>query len=127
MTVGFVLVGCTALLAPPAFAGQGELAGNWTSVDLDGSHQTLNITGAGNPSYAMFLQDDETSGACGGQPAQLVGLGSADGDELVMLGSLVCLPGGNPIPGTRIFFSFEHDPAADTLTDFTGVVWHRAG
>jgi hypothetical protein len=127
VTACVVLIIGAALQAPSAFAAQGNLAGRWTSVDLDGSNQTLMITGTGNPTYAMFLQDDETSGVCDGAPAQLVGPGDVDADRLVMLGTLVCLPGGNPIPGTRIIYSFEHDSAADTLTDFTGVVWHRAG
>jgi hypothetical protein len=127
MAAGVLLACGLALLAPPASASQGELAGQWTSVDLDGSNQTLRIAGAGTPTYAIFLTDDATSGGCGGPPAKLVGSGRVDGDDLDVVGTLVCESGGNPIPGVRIPVGFTHDDATDTLLDFSGVVWHRAG
>ena len=114
-----------AVAASPASAAPGDLAGTWTSVDHDGSNQTLAIRGAGNPVYALFLTDELASQACGGRPAKLVGSAVADGNELFTVGTLVCRPGGNPFPGTRIFFGFEYDAATDTLTDSTGVVWER--
>lgn len=86
-------------LVPPASAAAGPLAGTWASVDVDGSNQTLKVKGAGNPVYAIVLRDDFTSGVCGGPPAKLVGHGAADGAELFMRGTLVCLHGGNPPPG----------------------------
>lgn len=122
-----VLAFSVAALAPPASASPGPLAGTWTSVDLDGSNQTMRIKGAGNPVYAIFLRDAFTTGACGGPPAKLVGHGVSDRTELSGRGTLVCLHGGNPIPGIRVPFHFEYDVAADTLTDDTGVVWERAG
>ena len=127
MAAGVLLACGVSLLAPPASADQGVLAGQWTSVDNDGSNQTLRIAGAGTPTYAIFLTDDATSGGCGGPPAKFVGSGIVDGDELEVVGTLVCESGGNPIPGARIFLVFEHDVATDTLVDFTGVVCHRAG
>jgi hypothetical protein len=114
-------------LSPPASATAGNLAGTWSSVDLDGSSQTLAIRGAGNPVYSVFLRDDFTSGVCNGPPAKLVGHGVADGDEFFVRGTLVCLHGGNPIPRERVFISFEYDADADALIDGTGVVWERAG
>lgn len=120
LTVGAVV------LAPLASATAGDLAGTWASVDVDGSNQTLQIKGAGNLVYSMFLRDDFTSGSCGGPAAKLVGHAVTDGNGLFMLGTLVCHHGGNPFPGERIFFSFEYDAATDTLTDFTGVVWERS-
>ena len=114
-----------AVLAPPAAATSGDLAGTWASVDLDGSNQTLQIKGAGDPVYSMLLRDDFTSGVCGGPPAQLVGHAAVDGNVLFMSGTLVCLPGGNPLGSERLFVSFEYDAATDTLTDFAGVVWER--
>lgn len=114
------------ILALPASAAPGALAGTWTSEDLDGSNQSLELRGAGNPGYAAFLRDDFTSGVCGGPPAKLVGPAVADGDVLVVRGTLVCLPGGNPIPGVRVFLTFQYDAGTDTLTDDAGVVWERA-
>jgi hypothetical protein len=126
IAVSVLVLGVTAL-APPATATTGSLTGTWTSVDVDGSNQTMRIKGAGNPVYSIFLRDDFTSGACGGPPAKLVGHGTSDGHELFVRGTLVCLHGGNPIPGVRVWFSLEYDVAADTLTDGAGVVWERAG
>lgn len=113
--------------AGPALAAEGALAGTWYSVDLDGSNQTLTLHGAGNQSYSMFLFDDYTTGVCGGPPAKLVGTAVADGDEVFIRGTLVCLGGGNPIPGIRVVIGLTYDADEDTLIDEGGVVWERAG
>lgn len=113
-------------LTPPASAAPGNLAGSWTSVDVDGSHQTLRIRGSGKPVYAMFFRDDFTSGACGGPPAKVVGHALVRGQELLMRGTLVCHRGGNPLPGERISMGLHYDAGNDTLTDGAGVVWERA-
>ena len=113
------------VLTPPASAAPGNLAGSWTSVDTDGSHQTLRIRGSGTPVYAMFFRDDQTSGACGGPPAKVVGHAVVRGRELLVRGTLVCLRGGNPLPGERITIGLHHDAGSDTLTDDAGVVWTR--
>jgi hypothetical protein len=84
------------------------------------------IMGSGNHGYAMFLTDDRTSGICGSSPAQAVGSGVADGDFLFMRATLICLPGGNPIPRSHVLIVFTYDAATDTLADNFGVVWHRA-
>ena len=115
-----------AALAPPALGAPGPLAGIWTSVDVDGSNQTMRVRGAGNPVYAMTLRDDFTTGACGGPPAKVVGRARVDGTTLVMRGTLVCLYRGNPIPGQRVTVSFDYHAGSDTLTDYAGVVWVRA-
>jgi hypothetical protein len=124
--VGLLVLG-GAVGAAPASAAPGDLAGTWTSVDLDGSNQTLEVKGAGSPVYALFLTDDLASSACGGLPATAVGPAVVDDNGLFMFATLVCRPGGNPIPGTRVELTFEYDAATDTLTDFSGVVWARAG
>ncbi|MFC5177975.1 hypothetical protein [Nocardioides taihuensis] len=126
VVAGIVAAGSGAL-APAASAGGGELAGTWTSTDLDGSHQTLRIRGAGAPVYAMTLRDDFTTGVCGGPPAKLVGHGVTVEDGVSMTGTLVCVRGGNPLPRERISSFFAYDGASDTLTDPSGVVWERAG
>lgn len=119
-----------AVVAPvagaPASAAEGPLAGTWVSVDIDGSNQTLTLHGAGKQSYAAFLRDDFTSGVCGGPPAKLAGTALVDGDELLVRGTLVCLPGGNPVPRVRVAVGFAYDAQTDTLTDEAGVVWERS-
>jgi hypothetical protein len=126
LALGLPVLG-VAVVAPPATASGGQLAGTWTSVDTDGSHQTLRVRGAGTPGYAVTLRDDFTSGVCGGPPAKLVGHGRALESGLLVVGTLVCLHGGNPVPGERIVFEFLYDAAGDTLTDDSGVVWERSG
>ena len=120
-----ILVGLVVGLgAPPAVAAQGSLAGDWSSIDTDGSHQTLTITGSGRRVYAMSLSDD-AAGLCGGAPALAIGSGRVEEDQLLMRASAVCLPGGNVLRGV-ISIGFIHDAGADTLTDDFGVVWSRA-
>lgn len=121
-----VVVGA-AVGAGPASAAEGTLAGTWVSVDTDGSNQTLTLHGAGNPSYSAFLRDDFTTAVCGGPPAKLVGTARAAGDVVFVQGTLVCLPGGNPLPGVRVAIGFAYDAQTDTLTDDFGVAWDRAG
>ena len=106
-------------------ANTSPFLGTWTSTDLDGSSQSLMISGGGSDNYAMFLYDDAATSACGGAPARATGSGSGDGDDLLMQATLSCLPGGNVIRG-RIVLDFHYDAATDSLTDFSGVVWQRA-
>ena len=74
----------------------------------------------------MFYVDDFTSGICGGPPAKVVGRAVVDGNVLFTRGTLVCLHGGNPLPGERILGTYEYRAGTDTLIDSSGVVWHRA-
>jgi hypothetical protein len=122
IAVGVVL----AVLPTPAWASAGALAGTWTSVDNDGSLQTLNITGSGKTVYSMVYVDESATGACNGDPARVSGPGFVAGDSVVMFGTLVCLPGGN-VFRSRITLGYDYDPGTGTLTDSFGVVWHRAG
>lgn len=123
--VGLALVG-SATGAAAAGSGPGSLAGTWTSVDGDGSHQTLQISGSGTRVYSMLYTDDAATGACGGDPARLSGPGYVDGDHVVMVAVLVCLPGGNVVK-ERLAIGFHHDDATDTLVDDFGIAWERAG
>ena len=122
---GLILAVLSVGLVSPASAHQGALSGRWTSTDHDGSHQLLDIRGSGHSTYAMKLFDDSATGACDGMPARVVGPGSVSGNDLLMRGTLVCLPGGNPFRG-RISVAFTYSPEADTLTDESGVVWYRS-
>ena len=113
-------------VAPSASAASGPLAGTWTSVDNDGSNQVLDISGSGNRAYSMAYTDDSATSACGGDPARISGPGFVEGEDLLMVGSIVCLPGGNGLR-ERISIYFDYDAGSDTLTDDFGIVWHRAG
>ena len=126
IVVSVVLASAAAFLAPAAAtAASGTLAGTWTSVDTDGSKQTLDITGSGRHAYSMVYVDDSATGACGGSPARLSGPGFVDGSDVLMVASLVCLPGGNVVR-SRLAVTFAYDSGSDTLADDFGIVWHRA-
>jgi hypothetical protein len=100
--------------------------GSWTSIDIDGSHQTLDIQGSGQSGHhAMVLFDDSATTACQGSPARVQGSGLVDGDSLLMTGTLTCMPGGNPVRG-RTSVRFVYNPGTDTLSDDSGVTWYRA-
>ena len=123
-----VLTASAALLGPATSAtaaggGTGALAGTWSSIDTDGSHQTLSITGSGNGVYSMVYVDDSAT-TCGGDPARLSGPGFVDGDDVLMVAPLVCLPGGNQFRD-RLAVGFQYDSGTDTLIDDFGIVWSR--
>ncbi len=108
-----------------ASAPDDAFRGTWTSIDTDGSNQFLNIRGRGEGIHAMSLYDDSATNACDGSPAHLQGTGLVHGDSLLMRGTLTCIPGGNRLTG-RISLRFVYDSGSDTLTDATGVIWHRS-
>lgn len=123
LVLSLVLGATLGLGAAPAVAASGNLAGVWTSIDNDGSHQTLTITGTGNHAYSMMLVDEE-AGLCDGDPAMALGSARIDGDDLYMRAVAVCVPGGNRLRGV-ISIEFTYDAGDDTLTDSFGVVWSR--
>lgn len=125
LTAGAALV-VPATGATAAGGGTGPLAGTWTSIDSDASHQMLDITGSGNRAYSMVYVDDSATGACGGDPARLSGPGFVDGDSVFMVAVLVCYPGGNQLK-ERLTVGFHYDSGSDTLTDDFDIVWSRAG
>jgi hypothetical protein len=124
IALGAALAVLTPAGASTASAAGGPLAGTWSSVDTDGSNQTLYVMGTGTHAYAMVYVDDAATAVCGGSPAKVTGPGYTFDDTVVMLGTLTCMPGGNPFR-SRIAITFVHDGASDTLTDGFGVVWHR--
>jgi Tol biopolymer transport system component len=110
----------------PASPKDEVFLGTWTSIDVDGSHQTLDIQGSGLGGHlVMSIFDDSATTACGGSPGRLEGSGAVNGESLLMTGTLTCIPGGNPLAGPTSL-RFVHDPGTDTLTDESGVTWHRA-
>jgi hypothetical protein len=129
-----VLVGMCSVVLAAVFLGVGAAAsphddvfqGSWRSIDIDGSHQTLDIQGSGQSGHhAMVLLDDSATAACQGSPARFQGSGLVDGDSLLMTGTLTCMPGGNPLRG-RTSLGFVYKPGTDTLSDDSGVTWYRA-
>ena len=86
---------------------------------------TSDHQGSGQGRLAMFLFDDSATIACHGSPAHVQGSGVVDGAHLLMRGTLTCIPGGNPLTG-RVSLRFVYHSGSDTLTDDSGVRWHRS-
>jgi hypothetical protein len=112
-----------AALAPAGAAAESSpFSGTWTSVDTDGSNQTMTISGSTRGALGVRYYDDRAT-VCGGDPARFAGPGRVDGDVLVADVLLVCIPGGN-IFG-HITVETAYDAATDTLNDPSGVIWTR--
>jgi hypothetical protein len=120
--LGAIVCVAQILSASPASAATTPFDGTWRSIDSDGSHQQLYVHGG---AHAVKLYDDAATSACRGTPAMVPGFGSVHGRTLTVNGVLVCLPGGNVLR-FRILLEFTYHAASDTLTDSTGVIWHRS-
>ena len=104
-------------------ASADPFAGHWVSVDTDGSNQTLDVVPAGRGGlHRIVLFDDVATGACGGFPATLHGVGVVSGDHMDTLLNLGCAGGGRI---TGIGLGFDYRGSSDTLLDGFGVVWFR--
>jgi hypothetical protein len=114
-------------LSMPASASDDVFRGTWTSIDIgDGSHQTLSIQGSGEQGHHSVFLFDDSGTVCGGDPAQVTGSGTVDGDTMNARFVVTCPGAGrSPVIGP-IPFTFTYDSATDTLTDGTGTVWSRA-
>jgi len=119
--VGLTILG-TALAPASAAAEASPFAGTWTSIDTDGSHQTMRISGATAGALGVRYYDDVAT-VCGGDPARFAGTGWVDGDVLEANVLLVCLPGGNVFG--HITIEATYDANTDTLSDPSGVTWTR--
>jgi hypothetical protein len=106
------------------------LIGDWVSIDVDGSNQTLSIRGGVGEAFDVRFEDFGAT-VCGTNPvtgslyaATAQGSMTAAGNDLT--GSLPLYCQSNP---PRLWgnadLHFVYDPTADSLTDGIGVVWHR--
>ena len=118
--VGLTILGTA--LAPGSAAEASPFAGTWTSIDTDGSNQTMKISGATAGSLGVRYYDDVAT-VCGGDPARFAGTGRVDGDVLEADVLLFCIPGGNVFG--HITIEATDDSSTDTLSDPNGAVWTR--
>lgn len=106
------------------------LIGDWVSVDIDGSNQTLSVSGGAGGTFDVSLEDFGAT-VCGTNPATGAlfaatanGSLTGSGNDLTGIMPLYCQKNpptffGNPE------FHFTYDAVTDTLTDSIGVTWHR--
>ena len=98
-------------------------AGSWSSIDQDGSNQTLAVIRRANTdSYDLTLEDDDAQ-TCGGGSVDGTGVGNVAGNRLSFKIRLTCASG----PKLEFFYPLTYYAADDTLVDRTGVVWSRMG
>lgn len=107
--------------------------GTWRAVDVDGSNLWLTVSEDETPDLTV-LDDNVTGGLCewGGEPrgAGIVeGTGEVSGDGSTLHGIftfLRCLADdAEHVLDPPVEGDFVHDAGTDTLTDTSGVVWHR--
>ena len=113
------------VLTAPMATAQDVFTGTWTSIDTDGSNQTIVIYGTGQRGrHAITYFDDAATSACGGAPARLQGSGVVEGDTLFWSSPIICPgTGKGPVIG-RVDLFLTHDETTDTLFDGS-VDWHR--
>ena len=119
-TVALLLVAAPATAASPS----SDFTGSWTSVDTDGSSQTLKVSSGATPT--VVYQDFYASGCdTFAGPAThwtAAGEGSISGDTMnVAFHKSGC--------GTFLQGGYEdmyvYDEATDTLVDAFGITWFR--
>jgi hypothetical protein len=119
------------LVVPQASAKPDPFIGVWTSIDVDGSSQTLTIGGGSGVTRQVRFHDDGAT-ICGMDPdtgdflsaASARGPLSVSGDTLSGDLSLYCQTSPPAFAGD-FHFVYTYDPSTDTLTDWLGVVWSR--
>jgi hypothetical protein len=98
--------------------------GVWTSIDTDGSNQTVSF-GGGRDTRAVHYFDDGAS-ACGwpdiNVTATLTGMGEVSGTSLTVDVAGQCNGTGQLLSST---IAFTYDSSTDTLLDSFGVTWYR--
>jgi hypothetical protein len=111
-------------------AGPQSFAGEWESVDLDGSSQQMTIRDSGDGTYQVEIFDDFST-ACDGMSATASGTGTLTSDTRMTVTQVYRCEDGRElarVEGIRLDeWVLVYDPAADTITDPTDVVWFRLG
>jgi hypothetical protein len=127
---GLVAMAMLLVVWTVSFAGGGSgvrsgFGGRWTSIDHDGSTQTLQVEAGPTPDVQYV--DQMASGCVENRDDSFVfhaaGRGSVSGDRLV-----VAFPGGgcHTWQVAAYTVTFLLDRSSDTLVDGDGTTWHRA-
>jgi hypothetical protein len=135
LVVGILLGGALLALCASIALGAGvtPFTGSWTSIDVDGSFQRIQISGSDTPHIRYY---DYGCSACGtddeGNPLYAcLGLGEAsmEADYLNGTMSVLCLAGPPWLWNDAYPVELTYNAADDTLTSSGAwpVVWTRAG
>jgi hypothetical protein len=114
-----VLVSGTAAKPSDPFSGV------WTSIDTDGSDQTISFGGPGSLRFVHYF--DVGASACGwpdiNVTATLNGIGTVSGDTLTTDLNGQCNGTGQDLSSSGV--TYTYDSTTDTLTDSFGTTWYR--
>ena len=115
----FVLVSGTAAKPSDPFTGV------WTSIDTDGSNQTISFGGPGSLRFVHYF--DDGASACGwpedNVTATMNGVGTVSGDTLTTDLNGQCNGTGQDLSSSGVVYTY--DSTGNTLTDTFGVTWYR--
>ena len=114
-----------AMLVVGAAAAPDPFKGKWTSVDIDGSNQTLLVGGGPAGSYHVRYHDDGAT-VCAADlsiAASAVGALGSSGDTISGLMPVYCLASPRYLYDLDSYFQYTYYPATDTLVDQHGTVW----
>jgi hypothetical protein len=143
LTLTLILL-LTLIWVLPTSAEKSPFIGQWESVDLDGSHQTLTIGGGNGDTYHFKVYDDGAS-ACGVVDGEILYAAKANGvlaadDAYTLSGEadLWCLKHPpEKFEPSPIYFQYVYLPELDVIrsgpyawpepTDESYVYWYRPG
>lgn len=114
-----------ALLVMPTVAQAAtpaDVNGTWTSVDIDGSNQVMDVRVNPANRARIVLHDDDGMICGGGSPLVAKGNGTLTGDVITVAYTIKC---DNGVKATVTGFTYVFDSTTGTLTDAVGVVWTR--
>jgi hypothetical protein len=113
------------LVSGTAAAPKDPFTGVWTSIDTDGSNQTISFGGPGSLRFVHYF--DDGASACGwpqdNVTATLNGVGTVSGDTLSTDLNGKC-NGGSGLDLSSSS-TYTYDSTSDTLLDSFGVTWYR--
>jgi len=114
----FVLVSGTTAKPSDPFKGV------WTSIDTDGSNQTISFGGSDSLRFVHYF--DDGASACGwpedNVTATLNGVGTVSGDTITTDLDGQCNGTGQDLSSSA---TYTYHSGNDTLTDNFGVIWNR--
>jgi hypothetical protein len=114
-----------ALASGTAAKPSDPFSGVWTSIDTDGSNQTISFGGPGSLRFVHYFNDGAS--ACGwpdiNVTATLNGIGTVSGGTLTTDLNGQCNGTGQDLSSSGV--TYTYDSTSNTLTDSFGTIWYR--
>jgi hypothetical protein len=107
-------------------------AGEWVSIDTDGSSQTMTIERTDGDAHEIVIHDDSAS-VCSGAPSTMTGSGRVQTTTKLLIDAEITCDDASTPSTTDLDqellanLTFVHDPETNELADNLGVVWWREG